>query len=133
MALFYVQKTKSFSEENSIIPFEFATINGDGAMNLSSGIFTVLKNGVYYFSFTGMKDSSDKEVVVYLRKNGVNMAKAQSTSIEGSTMLSFTSTLHLKVGDLIYAYKTTGNLIDAADEMFTHFTGWIIEEDFNMT
>ncbi len=102
-------------------------------MNLSSGIFTVPKNGVYYFSFAGMKDSSDKDVVVYLRKNGVNIAKGQSSIITGFSMLSFASTLYLKVGESVDVYKTTGNLTDTAEEMFTHFTGWIIEEDLNMT
>ena len=102
-------------------------------MNLSSGIFTAPKTGVYHFSFSGMKDSSDTELVIYLRKNGVIIAKALGTSEKFSFMASFASTLSLNIGDTIDLYKTTGSLLDNADELFTHFTGWIVEEHLDIT
>lgn len=130
---FYAQKTTSFNNENSTISFELATVNVGGAMNLSSGIFTAPKTGVYHFSFSGMKDSSDTELVIYLRKNGVNIAKALGSDNKNSFMASFSSTLNLNIGDTIDLYKTTGNLLDNAEELFTHFTGWIVEEELDIT
>ena len=102
-------------------------------MNLISGIFTALKNGVYHFSFSGMADSENTELVIYLRKNGENIARASSSNLNGSPIASLVSTLPLKIGDTIDLYKTIGNFTDKSEELITHFTEWLIEEELNTT
>lgn len=130
---FYAQKNTHFSKENYTIPFELATVNEGGAVNLISGIFTALKNGVYHFSFSGMADSENTELVIYLRKNGDNIERASSSNLNGSPIASLVSTLQLKIGDTIDLYKTIGNLTDKSEELISHFTGWLIEEELNTT
>ena len=100
------------------------------AINLKTGIFTAPKSGIYHFSFAGIKDSPARALVVYLRKNKEMIGKAIAADETGSLTLGMEATLKLKEGDTIDLYKTTGDLYDDTDG-YTHFTGWIIEEDLN--
>ena len=99
-------------------------------MDLKSGIFTAKKSGMYHFSFVGIKNSGAITLAVYLRRNDHVIGQAMATNERGSFTLSLTSTLKLKEGDRIDLYKTTGELYDDGD-LYTHFTGWIMEEDLD--
>ena len=101
-------------------------------MNITNGIFTVPKSGIYHFSFVAIKERDDKIhdwLVIYLRKNGENIGQAFATGYAGSYTTALTSTLELKKGDKIDLYKTTGEIYDNGMGLHTHFTGWLIEED----
>ncbi len=127
--MFYAQKNEPFTYPNSIISFEHATLNVGNALNLKSGIFTAPKSGVYHFSFSAMKDSTDVALVIYLRKNGVNIAQALGDKETDTLTAALTSTLKLTVGDTIDLWKTSGNILDDKKSGYTHFVGWIVEED----
>jgi len=129
---FYVQKTQSFSQENSIIPFEKDVINVGGAMKSETGIFTAPKTGTYYFSFVGIKNSDPIPLVVKLRKNHEIVGVTMGTTRQGSYTKTLMSILKLNEGDTVDLYKTTGDLYDDSDGLYTHFTGWILEEDLNI-
>ena len=67
-----VQRNTSNTVIGTSIPYELTRLNIGGAMNLTTGIFTVPTNGRYFFSFAaeagGAQDSR-----VYLRVNDVNI------------------------------------------------------------
>ena len=52
---FYVQRDKPFSTPNVVIPFELERLNVGGAMNLTTGIFTVPVAGIYHFEFSCLR------------------------------------------------------------------------------
>ena len=52
---FFVQRDRATqANTEGVIPFQIEKLNIGGAINTSTGIFTVPKNGVYHFSFSGM-------------------------------------------------------------------------------
>ncbi len=64
--------------------------------------------------------------------NGVKLGVGIGELTTYSTF-SLQSTLHLKVGDKVnlqISYSTSGSLFDNV-EHFTHFTGWLLQEDFS--
>lgn len=129
---FYVQKKQGFNQENSIITFEKDIFNVGDAMKSKTGIFKAPQNGTYYFSFVGIQSSDPIPLVVQLRKNNIVIGLTMGVTKGGSYTTTLTSILKLKENDTVDLYKTTGDLFDYSDSRFTHFTGWIIEEDLNM-
>jgi len=123
-----VQRSQLFSDQNSIIPFEIEKLNEGKAMNLESGVFTATKSGIYHFSFVAAKYCRSTKLAIYLRKNEQMIGQAMATNWMDTFILSLTSTLKLKEGDTIDLFMTTG-IIEDAEYQYTHFTGWIIEED----
>jgi len=98
-------------------------------MNLQSGVFTAQTNGIYLFSFVGIKNSDAVPLVVQMRKNKEIVGQTTSAIQFGSYTLTLTSILKLIKGDRVDLYKTTGDLYDDAEGRYTHYTGWIIDED----
>ena len=107
---FYVQRNDIyFNTINTPIPFDVERLNVGGAMNLTSGKFTVPRDGIYSFSFNGLAQFPDSSSAVYLQVymylNGSNIARGQAdkvgTAAEYETV-SFQSTLNLKAGDQIW-------------------------------
>ncbi len=99
------------------------------AMNVKSGIFTAPVSGVYHFEFTGTKDKSDKQLDILLEVNGIHVGEAHSSgALKSTSNLYMTASLRLKEGDRVNLYKSGGILYDSTAH-YTHFTGWLVEED----
>ena len=79
-----------------------------------------------------MKNSLKVALVIYLRKNGVNIAQALGASEPDTLTAALSSTLKLDAGDKIDLYKSSGNLREDKNGGYTHFIAWIMEEDFKL-
>ncbi|KZS16721.1 Contactin associated protein 1-like protein [Daphnia magna] len=122
---FYVQKTKRFSAKNTPIPFERAILNIGEAMNLESGKFKAPVAGTYFFSFIGL--------VQYPITSTLNEVDAVN-NVYYLSPVTVQSTLMLKAGDEVwleasYGLLSVGYLFDSDGTRYTHFNGWLLEED----
>ncbi len=122
------------------IPFDLAWVNEGNAMNLTSGIFTAPRPGTYFFSFTGLASfpvtSSHAWLVVGLfftnELIGQGRVDEANTINNQFSPLTIQSTLHLKQGDQVWVHldsKTSGVKLYDDDYHFTHFTGFMMEEE----
>ncbi|XP_046643763.1 uncharacterized protein LOC124328949 isoform X2 [Daphnia pulicaria] len=137
---FYAQRIKSYSTESTPIPFDFARTNEGNAMDLTSGIFTAPRPGIYFFSFTGLANFPYSSSVVYfgvgLYLNGVRIGlgyvEEANTAAGQSSPLTLQSTQNLKKGDRvwvqIYFLSVGVKLLDSSNH-YTHFTGFMLEEE----
>ena len=125
---FYVQRSTAFATKNVPIPFEVTRLNVGGAMNLTSGIFTVPRPGIYFLSFSGISEGSTQiNFCMYVNNERIG----SGLSVSHANTFTIQSTLHLNAGEKVSVQKFSGsgNLYDDSNR-YTHFTGWLIGEEF---
>ncbi len=126
---FYAQKSTSYSTVGTGVPFDLIELNVGNAFS-SSGEFVAPRPGIYYFAFSGISDNAVVARVVLQLKTatvdwtGVGEAYGSSTY----QTLTLFSTLQLSQGDQIRIYLKEGIVFDDA-RSYTHFVGWLIDED----
>jgi hypothetical protein len=126
---FHVQRNSTYNSVNTNIPFQIESLNVGGGMNLTSGIFTAPKSGIYFFSFSGLKDSSVVNLSVDLNLNSNLVTPASTwTNSTGSFTLTLSSTLQLKSGDQISLRLVFGQLWDN-QYSYTNFNGMLLQEE----
>jgi hypothetical protein len=114
-------------------------------MDLTSGIFTAPRPGIYFFAFTGHAilpaSSGQDNLGVYLYLNGGEIGASYVDQRKESTdqktprqmsPLTLQSTLNLKKGDQVWVEigaQSTGAYL--YDDYFysTHFTGFMLQEE----
>lgn len=110
-------------------------------MNLTTGIFTSPRTGIYSFSFTAQAFFPATlcytflQVGFYLNGYFVGSGLADVANVPADTQLrpvGFHATFYLKAGDQVWLKILDSSpgvyLIDDVRH-FTHFTGWLVEEE----
>lgn len=137
---FYVQRNSTFNATGTPIPFEIAVVNEGNAMNLTSGVFTAPRSGIYFFSFTGQinfpASSSVVELYIRIYLNGgpINIGEIEETNTvtDQNTQVSIESTLNLKEDDQVWvgiSSMSAGVSLLDSNEHWNHFTGFMLEEE----
>jgi hypothetical protein len=139
---FHVQRNFEFNTKSTPIPFDLAVLNEGNGMNLTSGIFTAPRTGIYFFSFTGVArfpaSTSFVDLNVGLYLNGVRIGTgraedANTVDIQWSPLSTLQSTMNLKKGDKIWVEITSmssgAGLVDDGDDHYTYFTGFMLKEE----
>ena len=125
---FHVQRRSTYSSVGNTIPFDITRVNVGGGMNINSGIFTAPKSGIYFFSFTGMKDWPANYLDVDLYHNSNRIARAYGANVAGHFTATLSSTLSLKSGDQISLRLSVGQLFDNGNH-HTNFNGMLLQEE----
>ncbi|XP_046456833.1 uncharacterized protein LOC124203958 isoform X2 [Daphnia pulex] len=135
---FYVQRESDFGTTATPIPFDLALVNEGNAMDLTSGIFTAPRPGIYFFSFTGLvrlSDSSHASFYSSLFLNGNSMGTStveeNNGPVDQFSPLTLQSTLNLKKGDQLWVeinYSGSSSYLYDDGWHNTHFTGFMLEE-----
>jgi hypothetical protein len=134
---FYVQRNSSFFTQSTPVPFDLAVLNEGNAMDLTSGKFTAPRPGIYSFSFTGLASlytSSYLSSYFSLNGNRIGGSKVQESNgpVYQYYMITHQSTLNLKTGDQLWveiSYSGDSSLFDISNVHYTHFTGFMLEEE----
>jgi C1q-related factor len=126
---FHVQRNSSYTLDGTTIPFETERLNVGGGMNIASGIFTVPKSGIYFFSFSGINLSPASSLAVDLYHNSNLITPAiMHTNTDGWFTVSLSSMLSLKSGDQISLRLIRGQLWDN-QFCYTNFNGMLLQEE----
>lgn len=80
-----------------------------------------------------MKDIvSTNNLVIDLQVNGAVIGTSYAQGLASYvTPNGISASLRLKIGDQVSLYKSSGILND--NSPYTHFTGWLVEEDLVLT
>lgn len=142
-----MQRNASYNTKNTPIPFDMEMTNTGKVMNITSGIFTAPRTGVYFFSFVGLAQFPVSSTVfnflqIQMLLNGNLIGSAQDNEanlVKFEKVLSpitLQSTLHLQKGDQLWLQIGDGStdavLFDSINHS-THFTGFLIEEEIDLS
>jgi len=113
-----------------VVPFDKVVLNEGGAMNAAAGVFTVPVDGIYHFDFSAMKYLDSENAYVHLEVNEERVSSSYATGALPNLLAlnTISVSLRLKMGDQVRLFKTTGTLNDNVGH-YTHFSGWLVEED----
>ena len=129
---FYVQRESNFNTQYAVIPFQLARLNEGGAFDLASGVFTTPLSGIYPFQFSALKSYTVTFLDIYLLVNGKRIGQTwtQEATPGSFEVVSLSASLRLTAGDRVYLYNDGSGMLYDTLGHHTHFSGWLVEEDF---
>ena len=101
---------------------------------METGTFTVPLDGIYHFQFSALKGvNAPANAYIYLQVNGVNIGSSYAPSDLSSflTLSGINASLRLKTGDQVRLYGNA-SIADNIYSRYTHFTGWLVEEELTL-
>ena len=125
---FHVQRTSTYNVTGTTIPFHIERLNVGGGMNITSGIFTAPKSGIYFFSFNGLTDRPANYLDAELYQNSNLIARAHGHDFDGYWTATLSATLNLKSGDQISLRLVQGQLQNNSLH-HTNFNGMLLQEE----
>ena len=128
---FYVQRNEPYNISGTI-PFQNERLNVGRGMNITSGIFTAPKSGIYFFSFSGVKDVPANALFIDLYRISdyvTYITSAIGANVAGLITATLSLTLSLKSGDQISLRLYSGQLYDDNVAHYTNFIGMLLQED----
>ncbi|XP_046456949.1 uncharacterized protein LOC124204010 isoform X3 [Daphnia pulex] len=138
---FHVTRNSSFNETFTPILFDLAVVNEGNAMDLTSGIFTAPRPGMYSFSFAGVAHLTSSSFAwfysdLFLNGNRIGSSHVEERNgpVDQWSPMTLQSTLNLKKGDRVWVQFTySGSYLSSylsdSSSHFTHFTGFMLEEE----
>jgi hypothetical protein len=121
------------------MPFEVNKVNVGGAMDLTTGIFTSPRPGRFFFSFTGLAQFPFASpyklrlgVGIYLNGYLNGRGWVANTARNQWSQFTLQSTLNLNAGDRVWLQiidMSDGVYLYDSNSHYTHFTGWLLEEE----
>jgi hypothetical protein len=137
---FYVQRSNLFDTESTPIPFDLERVNVGNAMDLTTGIFTAPRPGIYFFSFTGLahfpasnfKVNLGVSLILNGDRIGSGWVEEANTVAAQLLPLTIQSTLNLEKDDQVWMeiiQMSSGSYLFDNFNAHTHFTGFMLQED----
>jgi len=127
---FYVQRYGSLPvAANGVIRFNKDRLNMGGAMDISTGVFTAPKSGIYHFSVAILKEGYSLDPMwIYFRVNGI---KIGGSAVGAAAPATLHPILKLKKGDRVDLWKDNsyGTLEYRSGDLMHHFSGWLLQEE----
>jgi len=78
---FIAQRTSDFNSQNSIVPYTVVRHNG-GSFNADSGLFVAPVDGIYAFSFNGLKMSEKRSNFYRLQLQLIRLPNGQPNAVQ---------------------------------------------------
>ncbi len=125
--------TSCCNNRNTVITYNGLNVNVGSGMNISTGVFTAPRKGIYQFQFNGVTNIG-AATQVFLQ---VNEIARTSTIFFDSTIIQSAGTFRhamttgtivsLNVGDRVRIFFSLGLLIDSDPDKSTQFYGFLLK------
>lgn len=128
--IFSVYSNLQTADNNTVTSYQSANLNGQNALSLDTGRFTVTRSGLYLLTFQGIgsaKHSIPHETQIQLRVNDLVKVTSSAKSTDHYA-IGLMAAEKLENNDQVSVYVTGASLFESnSDPKYVHFAGFLIE------